>query len=85
MRGNMKTTVEICDALLEEARKLASQEGTTVTALVEEGLRRIFAERKRAASFRLRKATFKGDGLQPRLVGAPWERVRDLTYEGRGT
>ena len=80
----MKTTVEIPDSLLEAARKLASREGTTVRALVEEGLRRIIAERKRARVFRLRKATFKGDGLQPHVAGAPCERIRDLAYEGRG-
>lgn len=80
----MKTTVEIPDSLLEEARKLASREGTTVRALVEEGLRRIIAQRKRVGAFRLRKATFKGEGLQPHVAGASWERVRDIAYEGRG-
>ncbi len=80
----MKTTVDISDSLLEEARKVASQEGTTVRALVEEGLRRVIAGRKRAGAFRLRKVTFKGDGLQPHVAGAPWERIRDIAYEGRG-
>jgi hypothetical protein len=80
----MKTTVEIPRALLEEARKVASREGTTVRALVEEGLRRIIAERERRGGFRLRKATFKGDGRQPHVAGGPWERIRDLAYEGRG-
>ena len=36
----MKTTIEIPQTLLDEARKLASQEGTTLRALVAEGLRR---------------------------------------------
>lgn len=80
----MKTTVEIPNSLLEQARRLASREGTTVRALVEEGLRRIVAERRRASAFRLRKVTFKGDGLQPHLTGASWERIRDAAYEGRG-
>lgn len=80
----MKTTVEIPDSLLEEARKLASRERTTVRALVEEGLRRIIGERNRASVFKLRKVTFKGDGLQPHVAGASWERIRDAAYEGRG-
>jgi CRISPR/Cas system-associated protein Csm6 len=80
----MKTTVEIPETLLEEARKLASQEGTTLRALVEEGLRRIIAERRHAGTFRLRKATFKGTGLQSGVAGAPWELIRDMAYEGRG-
>ncbi len=80
----MKTTVEIPDSLLDEVRKLAAREGTTVRALIEEGLRRLVADRKQAAVFRLRKASFKGEGLQPHAAGASWDRIRDLTYEGRG-
>ncbi|HSB72583.1 MAG TPA: type II toxin-antitoxin system VapB family antitoxin [Candidatus Methylomirabilis sp.] len=80
----MKTTVEIPDSLLDEARRLAAREGRPVRALIEEGLRKVLAERKRAATFRLRKATFKGQGLQPHLAGATWERIRDTAYEGRG-
>ena len=80
----MKTTVDIPDSLLEAARKLATREGTTARALVAEGLRQILSERKRAGAFRLRRATFKGDGLHPGVAGAPWERIRDIAYEGRG-
>jgi hypothetical protein len=80
----MKTTVEIPDALLQEARKVAARDGITVRALLEEGLRRVLAERRRAGGFRLRRATFKGEGLSPQAGGASWERIRDLAYEGRG-
>ena len=80
----MKTTIEISNSLLEEARKLAANEGTTVRALVEQGLRRIVAERKRRGAFKLRKATFNGNGLQPGAAGATWEQIRDAIYEGRG-
>jgi len=80
----MKTTIQISDSLFEEARKLAQRERATFRSLVEEGLRRIIAERKRRRKFRLRKATFKGKGLQPHAAGASWEQIRQLTYEGRG-
>ena len=80
----MKTTVDIPDSILEEARKLAAREGSTVRALVEQGLRRLISERKRTGAFRLRKATFKGEGLQPGAAGASWERIRDMAYEGCG-
>ena len=80
----MKTTIEIPNSLLEEARKLASQEGTTVRALVETGLRRVLAERKKRGTFKLRNASFKGNGLQPGVADASWERIRELAYEGRG-
>ena len=80
----MKTTVEIPDSLLEQARRLASQERTTVRALVEEGLRRVVAERNRARPFKLRKVSFKGNGLQPQMAGAAWQQIRDAAYQGRG-
>lgn len=80
----MKTTVEIPDTLLEEARKLAARQDTTLRVLIIEGLRRTIAERKRTGTFRLRKATFRGTGLQPDVEGAGWERIRDMAYGGRG-
>ena len=80
----MKTTIEISDSLLEETKRLAAKEGTTVRAFVEQGLRRIVAERKSRGVFRLRKATFKGKGLQPGVQDATWERMRETIYQGRG-
>ena len=84
MATHMKTTIQIPDSLFEEARRLAERENTTLKALVEQGLRRTLAERKRRGAFNLRKATFKGKGLQPAVAGANWEQIRDLSYEGRG-
>ena len=80
----MKTTVHIPDTLLEEARKIANQEQTTTKALIEEGLRLTIESRKQKGKFRLRKATFKGNGLQPDVAGASWEKIRDLSYGERG-
>ena len=81
----MKTTVEIPDGLLDEARRLAARERTTVRALIEEGLRKTLESRRREdAAFRLRLVTFRGDGLQPHVQEGGWERLRDLAYEGRG-
>lgn len=81
---HMKTTIEISDGLLTSAKRLAAREGTTLRALLEEGLRRVVEGRKGAASFRLRKASFKGRGLRPDVREGDWERLRDIAYEGRG-
>ena len=78
-----KTTLDISDPLLRDAKKLAAAEGTTLRALVEQGLRNVVADRKRGQSFRLRKASFRGQGLNPDLEGG-WQQIRDLSYEGRG-
>ncbi len=80
----MKTTVEIPDSLLEEVRRVAAREGRPVRALVEEGLRKVLGERRRKGRFRLRKASYKGEGLQPHASGMSWDRIRDLAYEGHG-
>lgn len=80
----MKTTVEIADTLHEEARKVAASENSSIRALIEEGLRKVIDERKTRSGFRLRRATFKGNGLQSALAGASWEKIRDLAYESRG-
>jgi len=86
MANHMKTTIIISDSLFNEARKVARQEKTTLKALVEEGLRKAVDERRRRKrqGFRLRKATFKGQGLQPHLAGVTWDQILDLGYEGRG-
>jgi predicted DNA-binding ribbon-helix-helix protein len=80
----MKTTIDIPDPVLDEVRKLAEREGTTVRALVERGLRRVLSDDRRRSAFTLRKASFKGRGLRPELENASWDRLRELAYEGRG-
>jgi hypothetical protein len=81
----MKTTVDISTPLLEEARRAAEREGTTLRALVEAGLRRVLADRRgRATPFRLRDARFRGEGLQPGVARGDWDAIRAAIYEGRG-
>ena len=80
----MKTTVEIPDSLLAAAKKLAARQHTTIRALIEQGLRHVLGERKEGKAFRLRKATFNGEGLQPDVAEGSWDKLRDLAYKGRG-
>ena len=76
----MKTTLDIPEPLLEEARKVATREGTTLRALVEQGLRRVLVEKKQRSVFRLRKASFRGRGLRPEIKDAGWDQLRDMAY-----
>ncbi|MCC6620084.1 MAG: type II toxin-antitoxin system VapB family antitoxin [Deltaproteobacteria bacterium] len=80
----MKTTIDIADALLARAKKVAAREHTTVRALVEESLRRLLAERDQAGSVEIKPVTFRGEGLQPELGSRGWEAQRDMIYEDRG-
>jgi hypothetical protein len=81
----MKTTIDISDAVLEETRRIAADERTTLRALVEEGLRSVIASRPGGRRFRLRDAAFHGgNGLRREFAEGGFERVRDTIYEGRG-
>jgi hypothetical protein len=85
MDGSVKTTIDISEALLREAKKLAAREGVTLKALIERGLHRVIAETRQHPPFKLRRASFKGKGLSPDLQNASWEAVLDRAYEGRGS
>lgn len=84
MVTHMKTTIDISNALYEEVRRVAQEEGATVMALVEEALRHTLTEHQRRIPFTLRNASFNGNGLQPEFAGASRNQIRNSTYEGRG-
>ncbi|MGI8424952.1 MAG: DUF2191 domain-containing protein [Chloroflexota bacterium] len=81
----MKTTIDIADALLEDAKRVAARDGITLRALVEDGLRKALSERTSGRSgFKLKDASFRGNGTQPGIDLSNWEQIRDLIYEGHG-
>ena len=80
----MKTTIEISDALVEAAKRRARERGTTLRALVEEGLRTVLDSKPDADAFTLRDASVEGEGLRPDMCEADWDRIASAAYEGRG-
>lgn len=64
----MRTTVRLDPDLLRAAKRHAADAGTTLTALIEDGLRAILARRdeSRRRSGRV-LPTFRGDGLRPEV------------------
>jgi hypothetical protein len=79
----MKMTVEINDDLIETAKRLAAEEGITLRALLEAGLRRELANRA-AGGFTLVDSSVGGNGTQPGVAEGDWESARDQIYSGRG-
>lgn len=62
----MKTTIDISDALFEQARAQAKVRGVTLRALVESGLRLVMAQAKPVGEpFKLRDLSFgsSADGV----------------------
>jgi hypothetical protein len=76
----MRTTINLDDQLLAEAKLLAQQSGKTLTAVIEDALRERLARRmapgRAAESFRLH--TFTGKGLQPGVDLDNSAALRDL-------
>jgi hypothetical protein len=85
MLRHMRTSFELSNNLLLRARRLAKKRGITLRALVEEGLRRVIADNEAPSRFRLEDVPFGEGGLVEGLSEGDWERVRDLSYEGRGS
>jgi hypothetical protein len=75
----MRTTLDLDDQVMRDAKRTAQEHGLTLTGFIEDALRERLARRgpaKRAATFRLR--TFKGNGLQPGVDLDNSAALRDL-------
>jgi hypothetical protein len=85
MGAHMKTTVELNDALVLRAKTLAAQRQQTLKSILETALRQFLdATIETPTPFKLRKSSFRGNGLQPHLVSEDWDEIRSQIYQGRG-
>jgi hypothetical protein len=77
----IKTSVEISTSLFTQVQRLSKAESTTMRQLIEEGLRKVIADRKsRGAAFVLPDASVGGKGLSPEFQTAGWDAIRDAAY-----
>jgi hypothetical protein len=76
----VKTTLDIADSLLAQARQLAAARSTTLRQIVEEGLRNLI-ETRPEKPFQLRDGSFGGRGMVGKKT---WAEIRDDIYQGRG-
>ncbi|MGH9416770.1 MAG: hypothetical protein ACRD01_09105 [Terriglobales bacterium] len=78
----MKTTVEIADALLDEAKAIAVRDKVTLRTLIENGLRTVIErDREPKPPFKLRDASWGHGGM---VKDFTWDEIMDIIYEGRG-
>jgi Arc/MetJ family transcription regulator len=80
MVTRMKTTIDIADALLDEARAAAAADGSTLRSLVEEALRAQLDRRREGTTFRLRDGSVGGGWMRPEFVDGGWERIAQEIY-----
>ena len=60
----MKTTLNIDDSVMQRLREEAAQRGTTMSALVEAGLRRVLAAPEAGACFGWSRNSFNHQRVQ---------------------
>jgi hypothetical protein len=65
MLTDMRTTLNIDNELLAEARVVAARSGRSLAAVVEDALRESLARRSRSNATKVALPTFNGSGLQP--------------------
>jgi hypothetical protein len=79
----MKTTIDIAEAVLKEAKLIAAREGTTLRSLVEEGLRRVVEDRAKSG-LRLRDASYGSGGGVPGVDPDDWMSIKHLVRGAGG-
>jgi hypothetical protein len=79
----VKTTVDIADALLARAKRLAKKTNRPVRALIEEGLRRVLEEAEVKPSYELPDRSVGRPGGPNPLEGLSWSELRNEIYGGR--
>ncbi len=89
----MKITIELPDALIEQVRCAAQQEGTTLCAMVEEGLQRSLEARRQMARRQFDFPSYGGNGLTDDFQDArnafpaydmtpPWDSASEADLPG---
>ena len=76
----MKTSIDISDYLFRRAKAVAQKNGTSVKALIEEGLRHILSANEKKKDLKPKLLTFGGDGLTDQFQDYSWEQVRAEIY-----
>lgn len=78
----MKTTVEIPDGLFREAKRYAVTHDLPLRQVLESALRSFLAGNGDKKPFRLKRASFRGDGM---VKDYSWPEIREIIYEERGS
>lgn len=78
----MKTSLELSENLFRRAKALARKRGTTLRALVEEGLHLVLRNREAPRAVKPKLIAFGGEGFADGYQGGDlsWENLRRHIY-----
>jgi hypothetical protein len=74
MGAHMKTTIELSDSILLEAKQFAKERSITLRSLIEESLAETLARPRKNIS--VRPVTVSGGGLSHDFKSASWDQIR---------
>ncbi len=77
----MKTTVDITDALLEQAKELAHRRGCTLRSLLEQALHQLLKDDADRKAFSLRDASVGGGWLTEEASARSMTELIHGTYD----
>ncbi len=75
---NVRTTLELPEILIKQARDLARERGITLDTLAADALRGLIEAQVSPKPYKMPDTTFGGDGLVDELPDLNWERIRHL-------
>ena len=80
----MKTTLDIDEELFAQAKRRARESGLSLSALVEEGLRRVLSDDTGRSPCRLPDLSVGDPGARDPLESYSWRDLRELMYGDHG-
>lgn len=81
----MKTTIEIDDEILIRARRHARKTGRSLSAVIEDGLRRVLDAPPPTRPYALPDLRVGDPDSPDPLEAYAWPELRELIYAGRGS
>ena len=76
----MKTTLDIHDELLTQAKRHARETRRPLRAVVEEGLRLVLSKETSPESYVLPDRSYGGPEIHDPLASYTWSELRDIIY-----
>ncbi|MDJ0762086.1 MAG: hypothetical protein QNJ97_03780 [Myxococcota bacterium] len=80
----MKTTVNIPDPILKQAKQIAIRNNTSLKQVIIEALRSHIEQSSTGTSGEIEFFTCKGNGLRQGLSWDSWSEIQEMAYHGRG-